>query len=99
MTANDRLIQLKGRLTTYYGEKSVNDKYRDIYFAKYYGKEGGMVAVGKNKKLRVRGKNEKEERKTEENYIKNGEKGIKNASRRKLIRGGKKLITKEVGGG
>ena len=57
MTANDRLIQLKGRLTTYYGEKSVNDKYRDIYFAKYYGKEGGMVAVGKNKKLRVRGKN------------------------------------------
>ena len=36
-----------------------------------------MVA---GEKIRSRGKNEKRERKTEENYIKNGGKGIKNAS-------------------
>ena len=42
--------------------------YRDIYYAKYYGKGGGWE------------KDEKGERKKEENYIKNGGKGLKNAS-------------------
>ena len=49
-------------------------KYRDIYFAKYYGKGGGGVIIG------VREKNEKRERKKEGNYIKKGGKGLKNAS-------------------
>ena len=35
---------------------------------------------GINKRLRFREKNEKGERKAEENYIKNREKGLKNAS-------------------
>ena len=55
---------------------------RDIYYAKYYGKEGaggGKCLLGR--KLRIREKNEKGERKTtEEDYIKNGGKGLKNAS-------------------
>ena len=42
-------------------------KVRDIYYAKYYGGGGGLH-------------NEKGERKTEENYIKKWEKGLKNAS-------------------
>ena len=53
---------------------------RDIYYAKYYGKEGaggGKCLLGR--KLRIREKNEKGERKTtEEDYIKNGGKGLKN---------------------
>ena len=64
---------------------------------------GGMVSWGeKNKSL---GKNEKGERKKEENYIKKGEKGFKNASfwlrlaRRKLICRGKKLNLKRGEGG
>ena len=40
----------------------------------------GMAAGEKNKKSRFRGKNKKGERKTEENYIKTGKKGLKNAS-------------------
>ena len=36
-----------------------------------------MVTRGKSKKIRVRGKNEKGERKTEENYIKTGKKALK----------------------
>ena len=52
---------------------------RDIYYAKYYGKGGGEWSAGE-KKLGVREKNEKGERKKEENYIKKGEKGLKNAS-------------------
>ena len=54
-----------------------------IYYATYYGGGGyggGGCPLGKNKRLRVRGKNEKGERKTEENYIKYGEKSLKNAS-------------------
>ena len=49
-------------------------RYRGIYFRRdiYYAK-----CWGKNKKLRVGGKNEKGDRKTEENCIKNGEKGLK----------------------
>ena len=39
-----------------------------------------MVGWGKKWKWRVRGKNEKRDRKREENYIKKGEKGLKNAS-------------------
>ena len=53
---------------------------RDIYYAKYYGKGGGMVSWGKILKLGVREKNEKGESKKEENYIKKGEKVLKNAS-------------------
>ena len=55
---------------------------RDIYYGKYYGGGGGwrMAAAKKNKKRRVVGKNEKGEGKREENYIKNGGKGFKNAS-------------------
>ena len=52
--------------------------FRDIYYAKYYGKGGGEWSAG-GKKLGVRGKNAKVERKKEENYIKKGEKGLKNA--------------------
>ena len=37
-----------------------------------------MAAGEKNEKLRVRGKNDRGRRKTEENYIKNGGKGTKN---------------------
>ena len=67
MTANDRLIQLKGRLTTYYGEKSVNDKYRDIYFAKYYGRGWGekndwLGEKNENEELGKKIKKEKEKR-------------------------------------
>ena len=42
---------------------------RDLYYAKYYGKgeENGQPG---EKKLGVRKKNEKGERKNEENYIK-----------------------------
>ena len=39
-----------------------------------------MVSWGRNIKLGVRGKYEKGERKKEENYIKKGEKDLKNAS-------------------
>ena len=46
--------------------------HRDIYYAKYY--DG--VGVG-NEKWRGRGKNEKRDGKTEENYIKNVEKALK----------------------
>ena len=68
---------------------------------------GGGCPLGKNKRLRVRGKNEKGERKTEENYINNGEKGLKNSSfwvinskksrpaRRKLISREKKMNLKK----
>ena len=45
-----------------------------IYYTKYYGRGGG------GKKIRVRGKKSKGERKREGNYITNGEKGLKNAS-------------------
>ena len=41
---------------------------------------GGNGQPGKKMKLGVRGKNEKGERKKEENYIKKGGKGLKNAS-------------------
>ena len=41
-----------------------------MYYAKYYGKGGGMVSWGKKLKLCVREKKEKWERKKEENYIK-----------------------------
>ena len=55
---------------------------RDIYYAKYYGKEGaggGKCLLGR--KLRIREKNEKGERKTtQEDYIKNGGNGLKYAS-------------------
>ena len=55
-------------------------KCRDIYYAKYYGKGGGEMASREKKmKLGVREKNEKGERKKEENYIKKGGKGLKNA--------------------
>ena len=56
-----------------------------------------MAAGRKNeKKLRFRGKTEKGERKTEENYMKNGGKGLKNAN---LIVRGKKSISKVWEGG
>ena len=61
---------------------------RDIYYAKYYGLWGGMDAGERNKDVRVQEKSEKGERKTEENYIKNGERV--RPDRRKLIRRGKK---------
>ena len=41
---------------------------------------GGNGQPGKKMKLGVREKNEKGERKKEENYIKKGERGLKNAS-------------------
>ena len=41
---------------------------------------GGKWPAGEKMKLGVRGKNEKGERKKEENYIKKGERGLKNAS-------------------
>ena len=50
---------------------------RDIYYAKYYSK-GGNGQPGKKNKNHER--NEKGERKKKENCIKNGEKGLKNAS-------------------
>ena len=45
---------------------------RDIYYANYYGEGGGWSAG--EKKLGVRGKNEKGKRKKEENFIKKGKK-------------------------
>ena len=54
---------------------------RDIYYAKYYGGGGGENGRWeKKKKRRIMGKNENGETKREENYIKNGGKGFKNAS-------------------
>ena len=54
---------------------------------------GGNGQPGKKMKLGVREKNEKGERKKEENYIKKGERGLKNASpwaviSKKISRGG-----------
>ena len=51
-----------------------------MYYAKYYGKGGGNGQPGEKMKLGVRENNEKRERKKEENYIKKGGKGLKNAS-------------------
>ena len=50
-----------------------------MYYAKYYGRGLGNNRWGKNKKLRVGEKIEKGKRKRGENYIKNKEKGPKNA--------------------
>ena len=54
--------------------------HRDIYYAKYYGKGGGMKwSAGEKKfKIVIREKNEEGERKKEENYTKKGGKGLKN---------------------
>ena len=54
---------------------------------------GGNGQPGKKMKLGVREKNEKGERKKEENYIKKGERGLKNVSpwaviSKKISRGG-----------
>ena len=44
------------------------------------GVGGKKMIAGEKKNGDIRGKNGKGERKTDENYIKNGEKGLKNAS-------------------
>ena len=49
----------------------VSHQYRDIYYAKYYGKGGGTA--GEKIKLGVGEKKDKKERKKEKNYIKKGE--------------------------
>ena len=76
--------------------------FRDIYYAKYYGKGGGEWSAG-GKKLGVRGKNAKVERKKEENYIKKGEKGFKTQkiSPRppQTYLSGKKFSSQKRGGG
>ena len=52
---------------------------RDIYYAKYYGKGGGMVSWGKKIKNKSWGEKMKKgkERKGKENCIKKGEKALK----------------------
>ena len=51
---------------------------RDIYYTKYYGRGGGDGRWEKKKQNKDLGnKGEKGERKTEENYIKYGESGLK----------------------
>ena len=66
-----------------------------------------MAGWGKNENEELGKKNKKGERKREENYMKKGEKGLKNASFwvinsknfRKLVHRGKKMISKGGGGG
>ena len=58
------------------------ESFRDIYYAKYYGKGGGEWPAGEKIKLGVTGKNEKGERKLR-------------PSRRKLICQGKKMNLKK----
>ena len=48
--------------------------------------QGYIDKINIKKNLRFRGKNEKGKRKTEENYFKNVEKGLKNASFRVIRR-------------
>ena len=69
-------------MITMHIQKQISDipKSRDIYIAKYYGKGGGKLPAGEKNEIRSQGKNAKSERKKDENYIKKGGKGLKNAS-------------------
>ena len=58
------------------------DFLRGIYYAKYYGREGGIkIVAGKEMKNEELGeKNQKGKKKGGKLHEKNGEKGLKNAS-------------------